>query len=149
MAAQPPQGTVERSSSAFPPGWAQPVLQWLQDHWTDVALVTALAVATATACALAATWRRLQSRRRAVLVPTSTFDPSQEEVRRWALALWGTRRNLAGLPTRRAEAVRLKLSLSPERQVTLTLDCTPRALQLVEAAVPHQVELRPEVDPDG
>lgn len=118
----------------------------------DPALIAATATA-AFAVVGAGVWRRhrgaLGDRDEVVLLPTQSFDPTLEEVRRWAAAVHATRRR-RDWARRRGEGVRFALTGAGDSSVVQRLGASRRALAQLEPATPHQVELlRPEPKAEG
>lgn len=120
-----------------------------------VGAVVAVAGLLALACLLtreAATRRALRGDRRIRLtvLPTETFDPSEEEVARYAAQLSRTRRTLWG-PGRRAQAVRLRLDSTGEGQCAYRIEGAPQAASILKLLGFDETELRPTdgLEPPG
>ncbi|MDQ6948511.1 MAG: hypothetical protein M3256_20200, partial [Actinomycetota bacterium] len=96
------------------------------------------------------TAKTLRSRATLKVVPTLSFDPSMDEVLRWAKVLAQGRRAVGGLFSRRGEAIRFRLGTDAERRVEMRLVATPRTLRLAAAGRMAETELltvEPEVTP--
>lgn len=111
-----------------------------------VGVVVGVAGLLALACLLtreAAARRALRGDRRIRLtvLPTETFDPSEEEVARYAAQLSRTRRTLWG-PGRRAQAVRLRLDSTGEGQCAYRIEGAPRAASILKLPGFDETELR-------
>jgi hypothetical protein len=95
------------------------------------------------------TQRELESRVRLVALPSEGFDPSEEEILRFAHQLARARRGFAGLAVRRASAVTVRMESSPGGRVLYAVEVPGRSRSLLEAGLFDGVELvdPSEVDP--
>jgi hypothetical protein len=125
---------------------------WTHEGVTLLAAVAAVALAVGTAVALLrrrAIRRALGSRVRLVALPSEGFDPSEEEILRFAHQLARARRGFAGLAVREASAVTVRLESSPGGRVLYAVEVPGRSRSLLEAGLFDGVELvdPSEVDP--
>jgi hypothetical protein len=92
--------------------------------------------------------RRVQARRalatRVVFaaLPTESFDPSPEEIVRFALLLLRCRRSARGFSSRRTDSVRLKLSSLPGGRMIQSLEGPRRAESVLRMGGYAEVDLR-------
>lgn len=95
------------------------------------------------------TERELESRVRLVALPSEGFDPSEEEILRFAHQLARARRGFAGLAVRRASAVTVRMESSPGGRVLYAVEVPGRSRSLLEAGLFDGVELvdPSEIDP--
>lgn len=119
--------------------YAGPALRAVSAHRPLLGLLAALGAAVALAYRYTAR-SALAERVSLAMVPTESFDPTPEAIRRWAAAIAATRRRWAPL-TRRASAVRLRLGAGAGGAVEMTVTCPKRAAAVLAAACPHEVEL--------
>lgn len=123
------------------PGAMTQVLHGLRPYAGPGAVVGLLVAVTAVVVVRTRTRAVLRTRRQLRVVPTLSFDPSMDEVRRWAAVLGTSRRAVGGLASRRAEAIRFRLGVDEDRRVGLSVESTPRTLRLAEAGVMRECEL--------
>lgn len=146
-------GTHDQS----PTGMAQRAGAWMTEVWRVAAgllsvrgLVLALAILIAVivvrqALGRLSTRRALHPDRRVrlMVLPTETFDPSIEEVNRYAAQLSRTRRTVRGSLTRPAQAVRIRLDSVGAGQCIYRVEGSSTAASILRLAGYHEVDLRP------
>lgn len=95
-----------------------------------------------------ATRRTLRSRSSLVVVPADQFDPSAEQVMRFASQLTRTRRSVRGWLDPAASAIRVRLESDTDGQLAYLLELPSRSLPLLRSALRtyEGLELR---DPAG
>lgn len=128
---------------------AAAVGRWVEANGVRLAVM----VVVVGTVAVVAGWRRhhraLMDREARLLLPTDTFDPTPDKIRRWATALMGTRRR-RDWAHRSAEGLRVITSAAGGGLVEQRLVASRRALGVLEGSVPYQVELlRPEPEAEG
>ena len=146
-------GTHDQSSS----GMAERAGAWMTELWRVAAgllsvrsLVLALVIVIAV-IVVCQTLGRLSTRRalhpdrrvRLMVLPTETFDPSIEEVNRYAAQLSRTRRTVRGSLTRPAQAVRIRLDSVGAGQCIYRVEGSSTAASILRLAGYHEVDLRP------
>lgn len=77
------------------------------------------------------------------VLPTDTFDPSPEEIDRYAAQLARTRRALRRGTHRSAHAVRLRLDAEGDGTIRYRLEGHRRASSILGSAGFHEIELHP------
>lgn len=147
-AVQGPADLVELAKQAAEwlrdlPALVEPLLNAAGAKWVAVATLGA-AMAWA-AARWQATRRALQPARRTQLMalPTETFDPSAEEVARYAAQLSRTRRTVRGSLTRTAQAVRVRLDSVGNGHAIYRIEGAASAASILRLAGFGEVELRP------
>ena len=143
-------------------GSAPEALRFLQERAGLIAAVVAGLVAVALIAVVLArlhTRRELATRVRFAVIPTESFDPSPEEIVRFAAGLSRTRRVVRRVGAKRADAIRLRLLAVAGGQVVQLLEGPKRSLSILRNSGFDQVDLRvpgalpdlfpePEADPD-
>jgi hypothetical protein len=86
---------------------------------------------------------RPERRMRLLALPTETFDPTSEEVDRFAAQLSRVRRSVRGGLDRPAQAVRLRLDSIGAGQCAYRIEGPDRAASILQLAGYAEVELRP------
>ncbi len=105
-------------------------------------LAMALVIATVT-LSRARARRSLARRVRFAMLPTETFDPSPEEINRFAGMLLRARRSVRGARSRRSDAVRLRLVSLPGGRMLQLLEGPRRAESVLRLGGFSEVDLRP------
>lgn len=111
-----------------------------------LALVSVIAVVTVREALHRLSTRRAlhpDRRVRLMVLPTETFDPSIEEVNRYAAQLSRTRRTVRGSLTRPAQAVRIRLDSVGAGQCIYRIEGSSTAASILRLAGYHEVDLRP------
>jgi len=110
-------------------------------------VVVVLALAALVVLAVVATRlkmrRELASRVSFAVIPTESFDPSAEEILRFAAGLSRTRRVVRRVGAGRTDAIRLRLVAVAGGQVVQLLEGPRRSLSILRNAGFDQVDLRP------
>lgn len=121
--------------------WLSPVLPYI--HAAVPYVAAAAAAAVLLGLLAAARTLRLTGERTALwALPTPTYAPAAEDVRRWASAVSASRRpGPLGAVTRRAEATRFRLTLDNGRVVQF-VESTPRVLSQLRDATMGGVEMK-------
>lgn len=83
----------------------------------------------------------LKERDEIQLLPSNSFDPTPEDILRFAAQIGRTRRTLGWLVPRRARAVRIRLALNGEGQLGYWLSGSRRAGSVLRQGTYPQVEL--------
>ncbi len=122
------------------PEWASRLVTSLEAAVLPATAALAVLGLLGAVAAVLANRAALANRVSMTMVPTETFDPSLEELRRWGAAIAATRRRRDAL-TRRAGAVRFALSARPGERAVVTVTCPAHAVGILRAACPAEVEL--------
>ena len=123
---------------------APKALRWGLEH----AVVAAVATAVAIAIRWWLTKRALTRRVRYAMLPTETFDPSPEEIVRFASQLSRARRSVGSFGPRRSDSVRLHLVSAPGGRMLQLIEGPARAESVLRMGGLAEVELRPLDDVD-
>jgi hypothetical protein len=127
---------------------APQALRWSLEH----AVTAGLAVGAVIAVTIVLRWwltrRALTKRVRYAMLPTETFDPSPEEIVRFASQLSRARRSVGSLGPRRSDAVRLQLVSAPGGRMLQLIEGPARAESVLRIGGFAEVELRPLEDLD-
>jgi hypothetical protein len=125
---------------------APKALRFLQAR---VGLIAAVAIVALVLLVVAVAATRLKMRRELAarvsfaVIPTESFDPSPEEILRFAAGLSRTRRVVRRLGAGRTDAIRLRLLAVAGGQVVQLLEGPRRSLSILRNAGFDQVDLRP------
>lgn len=136
----PPQG-----------GWGQWAPEALRTGLSVVEIALPAVVAVIVAAAAVRAWRgarALRQRTAVAMVPTESFDPSPEEVTRFASQLTRLRPSTRLVPSS-ALAVRVRLTSLPGGRMTYQLEGPQRSRSVLRLGGYSGVELRAEAGPDG
>lgn len=127
---------------------APKALRWGLEH----AVVFGVLAAVATMVTIAVRWwltkRSLTRRVRYAMLPTETFDPSPEEIVRFASQLSRARRSVGSFGPRRSDSVRLHLVSAPGGRMLQLIEGPARAESVLRMGGLAEVELRPLDDVD-
>lgn len=125
---------------------APKALRFLQARGGLIVMVV-LALAALVVLAVVATRlkmrRELASRVSFAVIPTESFDPSAEEILRFAAGLSRTRRVVRRVGAGRTDAIRLRLVAVAGGQVVQLLEGPRRSLSILRNTGFDQVDLRP------
>lgn len=134
------QGPTE--DGAVAEGSAPKALRQVVEHAPMAfAVLAALAVAVVVVSRVRAR-RSLSKRVVFVALPTETFDPSAEEIVRFAGLLLRCRRGTRGLSSRRTDSVRLRLSSLPGGRLIQSVEGPRRAESVLRLGGYAEVDLR-------
>ena len=122
---------------------APKALHFLQERGVLILAVAAALVVVAVVASRAQMRRELASRVRFAVIPTESFDPSAEEILRFAAGLSRTRRVVRRLGAGRTDAIRLRLVAVAGGRVVQLLEGPRRSLSILRNAGFDQVDLRP------
>ncbi|MFP5319469.1 MAG: hypothetical protein ACLGI2_14405 [Acidimicrobiia bacterium] len=125
---------------------APKALRFLQARGELILLVLVLLAALVLIAAVATRLkmrRELAARVSFAVIPTESFDPSPEEILRFAAGLSRTRRVVRRLGAGRTDAIRLRLLAVAGGQVVQLLEGPRRSLSILRNAGFDQVDLRP------
>lgn len=122
---------------------APKALRFLQDRAGSIVVVALLL------CVVVLTLRQLTIRRalakrvRFAVIPTESFDPTPEDIVRFASMMARTRRAVRGLTTRRTDSVRIRLRSIAGGRIVQSLEGPKRSLSILRLSPYPEVELRP------
>jgi hypothetical protein len=122
---------------------APKALRFLQARGGLIVLVLAALVVLAVVATRLQMRRELASRVKFAVIPTESFDPSAEEILRFAAGLSRTRRVVRRLGAGRTDAIRLRLVAVAGGRVVQLLEGPRRSLSILRNAGFDQVDLRP------
>lgn len=123
-------------------GGIQEALMRLLGWWPWAVAGASAAVLVGMIAMCVSTWRGLRARREMWALPTPTFEPEAGAVIRLGAVIAGSRRPLRGALSRRADAVRLRLTADAHGKVRHYIGATPRVLGMLAPAMLDEVELR-------
>ncbi|MDQ3574579.1 MAG: hypothetical protein M3404_06610 [Actinomycetota bacterium] len=132
--------------------WVESVPKALRFAESHAAVLGVAVTTVVVAAVLAVTWatrRALDARVRIAAVPTESFDPSEEEVIRFAGLLARTRPSVRGVASRRASAVRIRLVALDGGRILQLLEGPGRSLSVLRLGGYDEVDLRPPESLDG
>ncbi|HVL27647.1 MAG TPA: hypothetical protein VM390_05840 [Acidimicrobiales bacterium] len=122
---------------------APKALHFLQERGVLILAVVAALVVVAVVASRLQMRRELASRVRFAVIPTESFDPSADEILRFAAGLSRTRRVVRRLGAGRTDAIRLRLVAVAGGRVVQLLEGPRRSLSILRNAGFDQVDLRP------
>jgi hypothetical protein len=133
---------------------APKALRFLQARGGLIVLALAALVVLAVVATRRQMRRELAARVSFAVIPTESFDPSVEEILRFAAGLSRTRRVVRRLGAGRTDAIRLRLVAVAGGKVVQLLEGPRRSLSILRNSGFDQVDLRPPesvpgLDPPG
>jgi hypothetical protein len=127
---------------------APQALRWSLEHAAEAGLAVGAMVGVTIVVRWLLTRRALIKRVRYAMLPTETFDPTSEEIVRFASQLSRARRSVGPLGSRCSDAVRLQLVSAPGGRMLQLIEGPARAESVLRIGGFAEVELRPLEDLD-